>query len=419
MPKQIYRSLLVTTSIALAVLTSGVRADPISATGTILVLDNRSSNDAGTGVGIIDEIGALNVIPNGAAGTTGIATLGPNTVTLRALAFSTLPNFFASGIPDDGTVNTRGSWALTFTNGLDTKTVYTPTIPLSAVPLPFVNNVYASATGLTPTLNWTDTVSGAQQSVQVRDNGENADLSGGYAADLIMTTYLPPGTNTYTLPTGLLTGGHEYSIEIDQELLRDPTGPVNVTNIYDRSRAFFDYSASSGPGPSDVYLPIVGKQPNGLPSYSFNITAVVGSTYYLDPEVAKGYKFTTQDGGPNYASVTLPDIVGTSEYTIVLPDGRTFSVAPDVAFDFTGIAGESLGVPSFTVLGISPSSAVNPYNPLAFDAGVAFVSDGTFLGSMDPLVVPERSTWSMMLLGFVGLGFVGYRTSRRAVSLPA
>jgi len=30
--------------------------------------------------------------------------------------------------------------------------------------------------------------------------------------------------------------------------------------------------------------------------------------------------------------------------------------------------------------------------------------------------VPEPSTWAMMLLGFAGLGFLGYRTSRRTVA---
>jgi hypothetical protein len=33
--------------------------------------------------------------------------------------------------------------------------------------------------------------------------------------------------------------------------------------------------------------------------------------------------------------------------------------------------------------------------------------------------VPEPSTWAMMLLGFAGLGYVGYRTSRKAVSIAA
>jgi hypothetical protein len=30
--------------------------------------------------------------------------------------------------------------------------------------------------------------------------------------------------------------------------------------------------------------------------------------------------------------------------------------------------------------------------------------------------VPEPSTWAMMLLGFAGLGFAGYRRTRVAVS---
>jgi hypothetical protein len=33
--------------------------------------------------------------------------------------------------------------------------------------------------------------------------------------------------------------------------------------------------------------------------------------------------------------------------------------------------------------------------------------------------VPEPSTWAMMLLGFAGLGYVGYRTTRKAASIAA
>ena len=33
--------------------------------------------------------------------------------------------------------------------------------------------------------------------------------------------------------------------------------------------------------------------------------------------------------------------------------------------------------------------------------------------------VPEPSTWAMMLLGFAGLGFAGYRKSRKAAALAA
>jgi hypothetical protein len=35
------------------------------------------------------------------------------------------------------------------------------------------------------------------------------------------------------------------------------------------------------------------------------------------------------------------------------------------------------------------------------------------------VTVPEPSTWAMMLLGFAGLGFAGYRASRKKVALAA
>jgi hypothetical protein len=44
--------------------------------------------------------------------------------------------------------------------------------------------------------------------------------------------------------------------------------------------------------------------------------------------------------------------------------------------------------------------ALNPTNTLSFDFSI--------------FVVPEPSTWAMLLLGFAGLGFVGYRRTRRA-----
>jgi hypothetical protein len=44
--------------------------------------------------------------------------------------------------------------------------------------------------------------------------------------------------------------------------------------------------------------------------------------------------------------------------------------------------------------------ALNPTNTLSFDFSI--------------FVVPEPSTWAMMLLGFAGLAFVGYRQTRRA-----
>ena len=33
------------------------------------------------------------------------------------------------------------------------------------------------------------------------------------------------------------------------------------------------------------------------------------------------------------------------------------------------------------------------------------------------LAVPEPSTWAMMLLGFAGLGYAGFRKARSAISI--
>ena len=47
--------------------------------------------------------------------------------------------------------------------------------------------------------------------------------------------------------------------------------------------------------------------------------------------------------------------------------------------------------------------------------GVDFSGDPAVLSSQQP----GASTWAMLLVGFVGLGFVGYRTSRGAASIAA
>jgi PEP-CTERM motif len=47
---------------------------------------------------------------------------------------------------------------------------------------------------------------------------------------------------------------------------------------------------------------------------------------------------------------------------------------------------------------------------------VSYGSGDFVLGGAVPRAVPEPSTWAMMLIGFAGLGFAGYRsTQRRAV----
>jgi hypothetical protein len=64
-------------------------------------------------------------------------------------------------------------------------------------------------------------------------------------------------------------------------------------------------------------------------------------------------------------------------------------------------------------------SSSNPY-----PGGEAFDEFGTAYPDIDIVFaegltssVPEPSTWAMMLIGFAGLGYAGYRASRRRVAL--
>jgi hypothetical protein len=59
---------------------------------------------------------------------------------------------------------------------------------------------------------------------------------------------------------------------------------------------------------------------------------------------------------------------------------------------------------SFTVSGFSTG-----------DLTVYSLHGGIYSGSLN--AAPEPSTWAMMLLGFAGLGFVGYRRNRGSIAL--
>lgn len=418
------KSLLFGTTSVLLSSIAPVIASPITANGSFEFLDNRSANDAGVGTGTLIQFGENSVVPNGQNGTTATARLGTGpAISLPNLNEGINSNLFTRTVPDSAA--NRGSWSLNFTNGTDSVPRTTPAVPTSLSALPFVTSVSVSGTGLTPTLNWTDTASTLDAvAVRIRDNGVTASLNGKFSASVISLNYFAPTTTSFHIPTGLLTAGHEYSFEIDQLQTRKPFN-INATNgmtfvsTLNQSRAFFDYSASANSlAASSVFLPTVSLKPNGLPSYSFQIQNITANTpVFIDPKIAIGYSYKIGLGNPDFASVTLPTIAGTSSYTIALPDGEKFTVLPGQDFDFTKLANFLAGVSTFEVLGINPSSGLNPFDPNAFVTELTFASNGQFTGTMDPLVagVPEPSTWAMMILGFVGIGAITYRRRKSAM----
>ena len=82
------------------------------------------------------------------------------------------------------------------------------------------------------------------------------------------------------------------------------------------------------------------------------------------------------------------------------------------AFEGTldGLDGNPLAIDGLWGLTVGNNAGGGFSNVLYFTAGPMGESEGLF-GSLS---VPEPSTWAMMLIGFLGLGFVGYRKTRSA-----
>jgi hypothetical protein len=91
---------------------------------------------------------------------------------------------------------------------------------------------------------------------------------------------------------------------------------------------------------------------------------------------------------------------GTSDLSEILSNGDSLSLAKPgtVTSIFTAIA--SLSV-------------IKDQSDFAGSAGSA---DSSVLGNAFSVMIPEPSTWAMMLLGFAGMGFVGYRARQAATA---
>ena len=148
----------------------------------------------------------------------------------------------------------------------------------------------------------------------------------------------------------------------------------------------FTVSGFTPAGPTDpvtgsfVYdAPSVTSAPNSLTSVDLTID---GHTYALD-EV--GFDSTAFGGVINTVDVVVPN---TNDFFLVW---NPSSSTPN-AFDYAvpGISGHSFISTTFTRFSVTTATPA-----------------------------PEASTWAMMLIGYAGLGYAGYRRTRRAVSIVA
>jgi hypothetical protein len=394
--------------------------------------------------GSFDAFGANVVTPSGpplsvggsstsSDGTTVTATQGNVTYTVLYGNSTAFPNMFGRSItltPSGQNLagqTISGQWTLTAANAGTSPTsvsVQTPALAFTTNPLPTNadSNIAISGSTLNPTISWTPPANnlipaGNQLTQEVRLFTQATQGSGAYYS----STRLSGSTTSFTIPSGTLTAGTAYSIEIESDLVQVQNGTPTVVS---QTRQFTSYvSATATPITAPTFVPTVNPtaSPTGGPTYQFNNQVTQGIPVLLDPLIATGFIYATgSTTDPNFASVLLPNIGNSSPYQVYTWNGSAF------VFD-TNLAANTLlnfgpgGVSEFEVLGIDPSLALDPNNPTDFVTQLTFTGDGNFTGTMTPITtdVPEPSTWAMMILGFAGVGFMAYRRKSKPALMAA
>jgi hypothetical protein len=212
------------------------------------------------------------------------------------------------------------------------------------------------------------------------------------------------------------------------------SGPASAALV----AAICDNASCSGVAGTDFVI----VQDNGAGDASPTTGAILASA------ALNGYTFliNTSQSKPLIGSATAPQL--DLNFTVTSgssPTGSIFMFASDTGFTNGGpflmtiggtnsggsgsVIGQSFGGNSNTQLdtshllgtfgpftGASYSGATsgtivptaNPFS-LTLEAAITRTTAGTTTGDLNISAVPEPSTWAMMILGFIGVGFMAYR----------
>ncbi len=399
--------------------TGTARAAPIAIGTPFMNLENRAVNSIGITPGQFVRFGANSVVPNGDAGTTGVA-IQDGTGLRRNIPFGPFPlapNWFARYLPDDPSL--RGNWTLQFTNGSDVAT-RSVGVAAAAEQAKFVESITISGTSANPTFTWTPSPGTTVNAYRV--NFYEKTGVGTNSGNIASINLLPTQTShtvtaaDFTLANYQFTEGKPYSIEISVIQTKDGTTNADNSNLLAIARAYADFTPQPGNSPV-VNLPVV--LDNG--DFKFNIAVVPGQVYYIDPDVAVGYDYVIGAGDPNFASVVLPAGIGDGLFDIFGVDasGTDSLLAADWAAGQTFTFGAG-GLAHFRVTGIETDAMLDPGSATAFVTGLTFTGAGKFTGTQTPITVfvnnnvPEPSAMVLAGIALVSLSL----TRRRSSLLP-
>jgi hypothetical protein len=142
------------------------------------------------------------------------------------------------------------------------------------------------------------------------------------------------------------------------------------------------------------------------------------------------FSFTNATGSVNgtvtgqiFGLVNGPAVAATDVILTTYPSGLGLPSPPIDAFIGADVMDNSFDVVGNVIVsGLFQSTFTGgtiSLWPLHWDAVLTGPTGNTVesLGAATYTLIPEPSTWAMMLLGFAGLGFAGYRASRKTTAL--
>jgi hypothetical protein len=115
--------------------------------------------------------------------------------------------------------------------------------------------------------------------------------------------------------------------------------------------------------------------------------------------------------------------IGADSFTVVENSGSSYTTASFNGVEFSNLDfGPGEKITGFSLLtnlpGLTPADVSFTSDSIRYDAsGLSFQNSPYFVTLTVTTAVPELSTYVLMLLGFAGLGFAGYRKSRNRVAL--
>ena len=180
---------------------------------------------------------------------------------------------------------------------------------------------------------------------------------------------------------------------------------------------------ASGPGPSQSASFSIG-------SYTVNTASGVDSNpaqAYLDSNAIDAttngssdvlHVFVTEQGltGLSAAQAFLSSFTSNA-----LTSGWTVTESTFYSDGNALFGGTLLSSASFSVAGASPATAVasltSPFSITEEFTIASNMTAGQANDTIDVSAVPEASTWAMMVVGFAGLGYAGFRGRKTSISI--